>query len=400
MLLADRRVRYVVLALLVSGSADGFLPVTLSFAVLRATGSVGKLGLILACQSTVALLVTLAGGLAADRFPRGRILTSSLAARAAAAATIAAALVTGTASFWLLLAMAGAYGCADGFFGPVSNAFLPDIVPPAHLASANAVTGGTTSAGAIAAPALAGVIVASLGPSAAFTCQAAMLASAAGCLLAARLPTRRPQPAAQANPLRQLKTGWTEFARRPWLWLLTGQWTVFSLLILAPIAVLGPALAERDYGGAQAWGAISSCLALGAVAGQFAAGRIRLPARPAFIIACLVPVITAEALALGLGAPLTIVALAATLAGLAMGAQAVIFMTALQTNVGPDVLGRVAAIDLVGSEGGQPIGYALAGPVAAVTGARTVLAGSALTVLTAAIAFAFLRPLRAPIRNE
>src|SRR6266851_4048266 len=102
-LLADRRVRCVLLALVASGSADGFLPVVLRFAVLRVTGSAGKLGFVLACQSAVALLVTLAGGLAGDRFPRGRILIASLLARMTAAAALAAALLTGTASFGLLL---------------------------------------------------------------------------------------------------------------------------------------------------------------------------------------------------------------------------------------------------------------------------------------------------------
>jgi MFS family permease len=371
--------------------------VVLSFAVLRVTGSVGKLGLVLACQSTVALLVTLAGGLAGDRFPRGRILIASLLARMTAAAALAAALLTGTASFGLLLAMAGAYGCADGFFGPVSTALLPDVVPRAQLAPANALIGGTTSSAGIAAPALAGIIVAFLGPGFGFAVQAAMLAVAAGVLAAARLPATRTATARRVNPLRQLKAGWAEFARRRWLWLLTAQWTVFSLVILAPVAVLGPVIAEQDLGGAGAWGAISSCLALGAVGGQLAAGRIRPPARPAFLIACLVPVMTAEALALGLGAPLPAVALGAVATGLAMGAQSVIFQTAVQTGIPPAVLARVTAIDLVGSEAGQPIGYALAGPVAAAVGAHPFLAASAVGMFIAAAAFTLLRPLQARI---
>jgi hypothetical protein len=389
-----------VLAFLASGSADGFLPVVLSFAVLRVTGSAGKLGLVLAAQSAVALLITLGGGLAGDRFPRGRILAASLSARTAVAAATATALVTGTASFWLLLALAGAYGCADGFFSPVSSALLPDIIPADRLAEANALTGGTTSAAAIGAPALAGVIVAAFGPGAGFAVQAAMLAAAAACLVIARLPADRPQPAAAVSSLRQLAAGWHEFASRRWLWLLTGQWTVFSLMILAPVAVLGPVIAQADLGGARAWGTISSCLALGAVGGQFAAGRVRPPARPAFVIGCLVPAMTSEALTLGLTEPLAVVALAAALTGLAMGAQAVIFQTAVQANVSAGTLARVAAIDLVGSEGGQPIGYALAGPIAAAIGTRTLLTASALAMLTAATAFAFLRPLRVPIRTE
>lgn len=128
-----------------------------------------------------------------------------------------------------------------------------------------------------------------------------MLAVAAGCLTAARLPARHAPSAARPRSLTQLKTGWTEFARRRWLWLLTGQWAVFSMVILAPVAVLGPAIAERYLGGALAWGIISSSLALGAVGGQLAAGRIRTPTRPALVIACLMPAMTAEALVLGLG---------------------------------------------------------------------------------------------------
>jgi hypothetical protein len=388
-----------VLALVASGLADGCLPVVLSFAVLQTTGSPARLGLVLASQSAAALLVTLAGGLAGDRFPRGRIMTASLLTRMAAAAAMAAALATGTASFTLLLVMAGAYGCADGFFSPASTAFLPSVVSPAQLAPVNALTGGTGSAAAIAAPALAGLITAVFGAGAGFAGQAAMLAVAAGGLAAARLPDNRAAATVRLNPLRQLRTGWAEFVRHQWLWLLTAQWTVFSLVILAPVAVLGPVIAERHLGGASAWGAVSSCLALGGVGGQLAAGRSGRPARPAFVIGCLVPVMTAEALALGLGAPLAVVALAAVVTGAAMGAQNVIFQTAMQTSVAPAVLARVTAIDLLGSEGGQPVGYALAGPAGAAVGANTLLAVSAVGTLIAATTFAFLRPLRATIRG-
>jgi MFS family permease len=391
-LLADRRLRFVLAALIASGAADGFIPVTLSFAVLRVTGSAGRLGLVLAAQATAALLVTLAGGVAGDRFGRGRILTCSLAARAGAAALLAATLLTGMASFPLLLAAAGAYGCADGFFGPASTALRPDIVPRDRLAPANALLGGATSTAAIAAPALAGVIVAALGPGAGFAVQAGLLAAAAGILTAARLPPPRVRPARRATGA--IKAGWAEFVRIRWLWLLTGQWLVFSMLTLAPVTVLGPTLAQRYLGGAAGWGVISASLALGAVGGQVAAGRIRPPGRPGVAIACLMPVMTAEALALGLGAPLAAVAAAAVLSGLAMGVQTVFFQTAMQTSVRPDVLARVVAIDLVGSEGGQPAGYALAGPLAATVGAHAFLTTSATIMAVAGTAFAFLPALR------
>jgi hypothetical protein len=78
-----------------------------------------------------------------------------------------------------------------------------------------------------------------------------------------------------------------------------------------------------------------------------------------------------------------------------MGVQTVFFQTAMQTSVRPDVLARVAAIDLVGSEGGQPVGYALAGPLAAAVGAHAFLTASAGVMAVAGTAFAFLPALRA-----
>jgi len=301
--------------------------VTLSFAVLRVTGSVGRLGLVLAVQATAALVLTLAGGLAADRFAPDRILIFSLAGRTAAAALLAGTLLAGTASFPLLLAAAAGYGCADGFFGPASTALVPNLVPRERLAPANALLGGSTSAAAIAAPALAGPVVAALGPGAGFVVQATLLAAAAGILgagvtkvtqgtragreRAMRAGRERAAPAASVRRARvasgrgALRVGWGEFVRIRWLWLLTGQWLVFSMLTLAPVTVL-----------------------------------------------------------------------------------------ALQASVRPDVLARVAAIDLVGSEGGQPVGYALAGPLAGAVGAHAFLTASAAIMAVAGTAFAFLPALR------
>ena len=169
-----------------------------------------------------------------------------------------------------------------------------------------------------------------------------------------------------------------------WLWLLTLQWTLFSLLILAPVAVLGPTIAAQFLGGAAAWGLISSCFAVGAVGGQLAAGRIR-PARPALLCACLCPAGIAEALALGLGAPVPVVGAAAAVTGLTLGIISVNFQTTMQATVPAAVLARVAAFDLLGSELGQPVGYALAGPIGLAVGLHSFLIASAVVANATAI---------------
>ncbi len=366
---------------------------TESFAVLKVTGSVGRLGVVLSVQAAVGLALSLAGGVAGDRWRRSRILVLSTAVRMAAAVALAVALLSHAASFTALLAGSVVYGCANGFFGPVSAAVLPDVVAGERLAAANAVIGGVSSSVTIVTPALAGTVVAILGPGAGFAVEAAVLGVAAASLAAARVPAARRRTAGEGGLLEQLQTGWRIFRRLRWLWLLTLQWTMFSLLILAPVAVLGPTIALRYLGGAAAWGVISSCLTVGVVAGQFTVGRLRLN-RPALLAAGLCPAGITEALALGFGAPVPVIGVTAVVSGLAMGAQFVIFQTTMQSSVPAPVLARVAAFDLLGSELGQPVGYAIAGPVGAAVGIRGFLTGCAAIALVAVLPFAVAPSLR------
>lgn len=393
-LLADRRLRLVLVGLIGWGAANSILPVSESFAVLQLTGSASKLGIVLACQAAVPFIAGLAGGVAGDRWSRGRIMVASATVRMVGATYLAVSLLTHTAAFAGMLAISVVYGCANGFFGPVSTAVLPDVVPPDRLAAANALIGGLSSAAAVGGSTAAGIIVAAFGPGAGFASEAALLAVTASCLAAAQVPAAAPESrAVGVSVLRRFWTGWQVYSRLRWLWLLTMQWVAFSLLVLAPLSVLGPDIALRFLGGAAAWGVISSCLTIGVVAGQFAAGRLRLR-RPLLACACSCPAGVAEALALGLGAPTAVIAIAAVLGGVALGMQFLIFQTTLQMSVPTVVLARVAALDLIGSELGQPVGYALAGPVAAVIGLRTCVTVAALVFFGASVPFILAPALR------
>ena len=70
--------------------------------------------------------------------------------------------------------------------------------------------------------------------------------------------------------------------------------------------------------------------------------------------------------------------------GLGLAFFQITWMTCLQRDVPDALLGRVMALDWVGSQGLMPIGFALAGPVIAAIGSRPVLlAGAALVLVTA-----------------
>ncbi|WP_194892003.1 MFS transporter [Catenulispora pinisilvae] len=401
-LLAERQFRYVFGALLGSGMANGFLPVAESFGVLKVTGSPDDLGAVLAVQAATSLSLSLFAGVAADRLPRTRVLMASALTRLAAAGALAAALLTGVASLPWFFVVAVVYGGADALFSPTSTAIVPDVVAPDDLGEANGLIGSFSSMTWTVAPALAGVLVSAFGPGTAFLADAALMVGTTVCLVLARIPaaSAEDEPEMPGGIGAQLRQGWQEFRLRRWLWLLTVQWTLFSLVLLAPLAVLGPTVAKQHLGGAKAWGLISTCLTVGIVGSQFLAGRLNVR-RPVVFIAWLPPLMVAEALTLGLKAPLAAVAIAAVFSGCAMGLQGVVFQTTMQKAVPGEVLGRVAAFDLVASEVGQPVGYALAGPLGLAFGVRGLLIACAVVAATGSALFAgFISTARQPDLDE
>jgi MFS family permease len=391
-LLGEQSFRCIFAAQLGSSAADGFLPLAESFAILQITRSVGDLGLVLSVQGAASLALSLFAGVAADRLPRVALLTVSSAVRMAAAVTLAIVLMAHMASVGWFLGAAVVYGGADALFAPTRTAILPDIVSAEDLGEANGLIGSFSSLCWLVAPSVAGVMVSTLGPGSAFIGEGALMAFTLLSLMMVHIPVSDgPQQEPMGSLLTQMNRGWKEFRARRWLWLLTLQWTLFSLILLAPLSVIGPTIARNYFGGAVAWGVISTCMAAGLVGAQLFGGRIH-PKRPASFVALLAPIAVPEALALGLGAPVTVVSVAAVVTGAALGLQTRFFQTTIQQGVPGDVLGRVAAFDLVASEIGQPVGYAIAGPIGLAIGLHRLLLACAVFGFSATAIFALLLP--------
>jgi MFS family permease len=131
-------------------------------------------------------------------------------------------------------------------------------------------------------PAVSGMLVAAFGPALVLGLDAA---SFGVCFLALfGIPIAVPaRSRACARPLADLREGWSVFAAHPWLWLSTLQFALFNFLVWAPYLVLGPAVAQLDYGGARAWGVSLGSWGLGAVVGGLLMVRIRDTRRPLII---------------------------------------------------------------------------------------------------------------------
>ena len=255
--LAIRAFRLLLIGRSMSVLGDRMVSVALAFAVLELGGSPSEVGVVLAAANLPLVLAVLVGGVVGDRSSRRKVMLAADVARLVTQAATAALLLGGVAEVWMLAVLAALTGVGTGFFQPASTALLPDVVEPEQLQVANAIRSTATSAAEIAGPVAAGVLVAAFSSGAAIAVDAATFAISAACL-ALMTVSERPHGRGRSF-LSDLRDGWGAFTARRWVWAFVGYFAFVNAL-WAAWSVLGPVVADRELGGAAAWG-----LVLGAV---------------------------------------------------------------------------------------------------------------------------------------
>jgi MFS family permease len=362
---------------------DGMVAVALAFAVLDLTGAASDLGYVLAARMLPLMAVVLVGGVAADRVSRRTVMIAADLVRFGSQGVLAALLVGGHASIWQIAVLQAAHGAASGFFYPASTAFVPMTVTAERLQQANSLLGLARSAGNIAGPALAGVIVVSASPGWAIAADAATFGLSAVFLAALRVPRQAPLPS--RSFVADLREGWDEFRSRTWLWVIVLAASLVNLLY-ASVTVLGPKVAEDDLGGAGSWALIVTLSGVGSIAGGLVALRLRSE-RPLLIGSAALALFCLTPFALALVLPVWAVALTGFLGGAGVSLFVALWETTMQRHVPAASLSRVSAYDAFGSLTLYPLGLAIAGPIAVVVGTSETLwlTGSCILAVTVSV---------------
>ena len=368
--LEERPFRLLWLGQTLSALGDAFIPVALAFAVLlELGGSAADLGLVLASFTVAQVVLTLVGGVWADRLPRRAVMIGADVVRAGLNAFLAVVLITGTAELWHLVAGAGISGAAIAFFNPASSGLIPQTVSAARLQQANALIRVSRGTIQIFGPAVSGLLVAGFGPGWAFALDSVSFVASVAFLAALRLPSaarRSRQPF-----VRELADGWREVRSRTWVW---ASLVCFSLsnIAVATYFVLGPLVVFEELGGAPDWGLILTGGSIGAVVGGIVAIRIR----PAFPLRWAYPPILFCSLQLLFvipPVPALGLALAAALAVAGIEIANVLWYTTLQERIPGHALSRVTSYDWMVSLVFMPVGYTIAGPLADAIGVDATL---------------------------
>ncbi|WP_435837132.1 MFS transporter [Streptomyces achromogenes] len=331
--------------------------------VLHITGSAAATGLSMSVQAAPALLVSLLGGAAVDRWPRKLTVAVSQALLGAVAFTTALLVALDRIDMPTLLVLAAVTGIIATVDGPACALLGNDLVPVADVPSAIGVGALVHSAGRLAGTALAGVAVGFLGTASAYAANGLsflfvasvvpFLRPAAGAVEEAAAGPRE-APARAAMTVRE---GVAFFVGRPRLVALagiTGLSSVFGRNYGLTLAVLvtGPLA-----GGAGAFGTVSTVLAVGGIIGAVLGARLRKPSvRTVGLLAAagaLLQVVAglspSLAVLLVLVLPMAVVESVSDTAGTAV----------LQTDPPPHLRGRVlgvwSSVGTVWSLGGPPL---------------------------------------------
>ncbi len=372
--------RYLFLGQSASAIGDRVVVVAIALFVIQSTGSPTDLGLVLAGQSLPLVALLLFGGVWADRLPRQRIMIATDLLRAGLHATLAVLILTNEVRLWQLVVIEAAFGAAQAFFQPAYTGLIPQTVPEELIQDAKALTESTANLAFMIGPALATALVLGIGAGEAFAFDAATFILSAVLLTRVHPRARGEQPA-QASVLHELRVGWHEVSSRSWVWVTIAAFTGSILCVFAQWYALAPVIARNVYGSVGVFGVLEAIAGLGAVCGALGALRWR-PARPLRTGLLLLLPWPALNMVLALHAPLAVVILFAFATGFGFSLFIIWWETALARHIPAHALSRVSAYDWMGSLALLPLGYVVAGPLAGVFGARTVLeVGSGIGLL-------------------
>jgi MFS family permease len=370
--------------------------VALPFAVLAIGGSASDVGLVVAAATIPFALFALLGGVWADRLPRHRLMLASDLVRLVTQALAAGLLLSGAAEVWHLVVLMALFGTADAFFAPALTGLLPAVVAPERLQEANALRSLVLSGGLVIGPAIAGVLVALVGPGGAIAFDAATFAASSVALALLRPRTVERVDITEPTLLRGLREGFAEVRSRPWVQIFLAVLCMYHVVVLPAIYVLGPVLAERELDGAQTWAIVTAGFGLGAILGDVLVLRWK-PSRPLLVAAGAFVVASCQAAIVGSGLSVWGIAGLEAITGVAVSVGFTLWETTLQEQIPEHAISRVSSYDYLVSVGLMPVGLALAGPLEAAVGLHELLAlqtAIAVPIALAALAIPAVRSLR------
>ena len=341
-----------------------------------------SVGIVMSLQFGPQMLLLPLTGYAADHFNRRKLLFATQAAMGTLALGLGILTVTGLVQLWQVYVFAGLLGCVTAFDSPARQTFVSDLVGEADLSNAVALNSTSFNAARMIGPAVAGLLIASVGTGWVFLINALSFVAVLFSLRTLRLSELNLKPRAtrtRGSFVEGFKYVWTRPDLKAALLMLflIGTFGLNFPIFISTMSV------TAFHAGASQYGVLSSTMAIGSVTGALLAARrakprmaILLGAAAIFGVSCTVAALMPNYVLFGL-------------ALVVVGAATQTFNTStnslVQISTDPVMRGRVIAILLAISLGCTPLGAPVVGWVADRFGPRWALGVGAASGFAAAI---------------
>jgi MFS family permease len=351
--------------------------VAVPYQMYRLTGSSLSVGL-LGLAELIALLTTVfVGGALADAVDRRRMAIATDIALSLGSASLMAIAYAGVTQPWMLYVLAAWMAAVGGLQRPSMDALVPRLVDKDEMPAAASLAMFRGSLGMIGGPAIAGIIIAAYGVSAAYLTDfvSYMLSLVFLWQIRPVPPPERSEPPSLKGVVEGLKYA---VSRQE----LIGTYVVdFVAMIFGMPMALFPAMADQ-LGGPSALGLLYGAPAIGALVISLA-NKLFAPVRRhglGVLIAAGVWGLAIVAFGFSNALWLSVVFLA--IAGGADAVSAMYRMTMWNQTIPDELRGRLASIEIVSYTSGPMLGHVEAGLAAAAIGLRgSVISGGVLCVI-------------------
>jgi MFS family permease len=274
-LLAHKRFALLWAGLTISVLGDGLTWTSLVWLVYEITGSSAGVGLLVVIYTAPVIVGGLFAGLLLDRFDRRKVLMADNAVRGTFMAMIPVLFHLGSLQLWHLYLAAGVYGLFKMISLAGIPSLLPSLVPENRLTTANAMESISYGVGGVIGPALAGILIGSIGGANTIALDALSYYLFVACLIMLPSFSEHKSPASSVG--RGLRPALQFIRATPAIWFITLMFMSVNIG-LGMLSVLLPVYTKEVLrGDATTFGLLLSANAVGGLVGSVLIGGVAWP---------------------------------------------------------------------------------------------------------------------------
>lgn len=346
------------------------------------------------CSMMPQALISLWGGVLADRYNKKVLIILSDTFIAIATLFLAVAFSSGFKGLYLILLVSMIRSIGAGIQTPAVTSFFPELVPENQLTRVQGINQTIGSAMMLLAPALGGLVLSQIGIVWSFLIDVLSASLAVVIMLQLKIETRTTK-AEKTTIIIDLKNGLSYAFHQPKLRVIMLVYAV-SFVLFTPAATLAPLLIERSFG-EELWRlSINQIIwGLGSVAGGMLISLLGELKHKAKIIACLLAFFGLLLILEGNAANFWMYQVLVGVSGILLPVIVTLLTVSIQQTAEIKTLGRVFSIVQVITASAMPIAILFFGPLADVTSVQSILIFTGIgLVIMGVIYFKKMKPER------